>query len=91
MRCRTSLSHANGSTLLSFAVAIREQMPDDAALIKETGEGWSARERIPNGLCEPTRWWNVAELHLEPDLHRIYKRQRFCLLPPSDRRTSNHG
>jgi hypothetical protein len=25
MRCRTSLSHAKGSTLLSFAVAMREQ------------------------------------------------------------------
>jgi hypothetical protein len=32
----------------------------DAAVIKETGEDWPARERIRNGLGEGAGRWNAA-------------------------------
>src|SRR6266404_1094992 len=66
----------------------------DAAVIKESGEGWPARERITNGLGEGAGRWNAAKLHLEPGLHRAYQRQRFCLpraLPIGGRLTTDGG
>jgi hypothetical protein len=65
MRCRTSLSQAKGSTLLSFAVAMREQM---------VAHRTPARERVADGLGEGAGGWNAAKLHLEPRPHHLDER-----------------
>src|SRR5258705_7918336 len=80
MRCSTFLSQAKGSTLLSFAVAMREQTvahrtppPSEPAnkwfrMARSTGLLSSS---ISDGLGEGAGGWNAAKLPLEPGLHHL--------------------
>ncbi len=46
----------------------------DAAVIKEAAQRRPARERITDGLGQPTAVRNAPKFRLEPDLHRLDER-----------------
>ncbi len=44
----------------------------DAAVIEEPTERWLTRERITNGLGQPSAWRDSTQLILEPGFHGVH-------------------